>query len=240
MCPVLGYSARPRPAARGFRGRRLGHDDAQRIPRWRPKNNNKHSFPYEPLVVLAHERDDGLGILLLDSNADTHFSFTNALGLITTDQVRALESACAQSRGRAGSSRCVWRCPSRYKVPNVIHEKGVRNKKQLQIETLVESGRPIPRVNTTQRSIRPACIGVSTRVETNILPPYRITHLELFALCERITSLKGRNPIGPAGHCSPMQKARSSRRSSRTLLYVEKSHSLKSKCCSGWGLSVRP
>jgi hypothetical protein len=47
-------------------------------------------------MVLAPERDDGLGILLLDSNADTHFSFTNALGLITTDQVRALESACAQ------------------------------------------------------------------------------------------------------------------------------------------------
>lgn len=47
-------------------------------------------------MVLAPERDDGLGIILLDSNADTHFSFTNALGLITTDQVRALESACAQ------------------------------------------------------------------------------------------------------------------------------------------------
>ena len=47
-------------------------------------------------MVLAPERDDGLGIILLNSNADTHFSFTNALGLITTDQVRALESACAQ------------------------------------------------------------------------------------------------------------------------------------------------
>ena len=47
-------------------------------------------------MVLAPERDDGLGIILLDSNADTHFSFTNALGLIITDQVRALESACAQ------------------------------------------------------------------------------------------------------------------------------------------------
>ena len=44
----------------------------------------------------APERDDGLGIMLLDSNADTHFSFTNALGLISTDQARALESACAQ------------------------------------------------------------------------------------------------------------------------------------------------
>ncbi len=47
-------------------------------------------------MVLAPDSDDGLGIILLDSNADTHFSFTNALGMIPTDQVRALESACAQ------------------------------------------------------------------------------------------------------------------------------------------------
>ena len=43
-------------------------------------------------MVVAPERDDGLGIVLLDSNADTHFSFTNALGMISTDQTRALES----------------------------------------------------------------------------------------------------------------------------------------------------
>ena len=47
-------------------------------------------------MVLAPDSDDGLGIILLDSNADTHFSFTNALGMIPTDQARALESACAQ------------------------------------------------------------------------------------------------------------------------------------------------
>ena len=47
-------------------------------------------------MVLAPDRDDGLGIVLLDSNADTHFSFTNALGLISTDQARSLEIACAQ------------------------------------------------------------------------------------------------------------------------------------------------
>jgi predicted MPP superfamily phosphohydrolase len=47
-------------------------------------------------MVLAPDRDDGLGIVLLDSNADTHFSFTNALGMISTDQVRGLEIACAQ------------------------------------------------------------------------------------------------------------------------------------------------
>ena len=53
-------------------------------------------------MVLAPDQDDGLGIVLLDSNADTHFSFTNALGLISTDQARSLEIACAQY------SRACW------------------------------------------------------------------------------------------------------------------------------------
>jgi hypothetical protein len=47
-------------------------------------------------MVLPPDSDDGLGIILLDSNADTHFSFTNALGMISADQVRALDIACAQ------------------------------------------------------------------------------------------------------------------------------------------------
>jgi hypothetical protein len=47
-------------------------------------------------MVLPPDADDGLGIILLDSNADTHFSFTNALGMITADQARALDIACAQ------------------------------------------------------------------------------------------------------------------------------------------------
>jgi hypothetical protein len=47
-------------------------------------------------LVLPPPRDDGLGIILLDSNADTHFSFTNALGMIPVDQARGLEIACAQ------------------------------------------------------------------------------------------------------------------------------------------------
>jgi hypothetical protein len=48
-----------------------------------------------PLVVPPHQ-DDGLGLILLDSNADTHFSFTNALGLISSEQVRGLDVAVAQ------------------------------------------------------------------------------------------------------------------------------------------------
>ena len=48
-----------------------------------------------PLLVPP-EKDDGLGIILLNSNAETHFSFTNALGLISTEQVRGIEIVMAQ------------------------------------------------------------------------------------------------------------------------------------------------
>ena len=41
-------------------------------------------------MVLPPAEPDGLGIMLLDSNADTHFSFTNALGLMSAGQVRAI------------------------------------------------------------------------------------------------------------------------------------------------------
>jgi Calcineurin-like phosphoesterase len=47
-------------------------------------------------MVLPPDPDDGLGIILLDSNADTHFSFTNALGMISADQARGLDIARAQ------------------------------------------------------------------------------------------------------------------------------------------------
>jgi Calcineurin-like phosphoesterase len=46
-------------------------------------------------MVLPPDSEDGLGIVLLDSNADTHFSFTNALGMVSADQVRGLEIARA-------------------------------------------------------------------------------------------------------------------------------------------------
>jgi 3',5'-cyclic AMP phosphodiesterase CpdA len=47
-------------------------------------------------MVLPPDRDDGLGFMLLNSNADTHFSFTNALGIITVEQARGIETAAAQ------------------------------------------------------------------------------------------------------------------------------------------------
>jgi hypothetical protein len=42
-------------------------------------------------MVLAPDTDDGLGVIVLNSCADTHFSFTNALGLMTAEQARALD-----------------------------------------------------------------------------------------------------------------------------------------------------
>jgi hypothetical protein len=47
-------------------------------------------------MVLPPNRDEGLGIILLNSNADMHFSFTNALGMISVEQVRGIEIAAAQ------------------------------------------------------------------------------------------------------------------------------------------------
>ena len=47
-------------------------------------------------MVVPPPTPDGLGVLLLDSNAETHFSFTNALGLVGMDQMRAAEAAMAQ------------------------------------------------------------------------------------------------------------------------------------------------
>ena len=48
-----------------------------------------------PLVVPP-EKDDGLGIILLNSNAETHFSFTNALGLISSEQIKGIEIIMAE------------------------------------------------------------------------------------------------------------------------------------------------
>lgn len=47
-----------------------------------------------PLLVPP-PAPDGLGVVLLDSNAETHFSFTNALGIVGMAQLRAAERAMA-------------------------------------------------------------------------------------------------------------------------------------------------
>jgi hypothetical protein len=49
---------------------------------------------------VRDDNENGLGVALLNSNAETHFSFTNALGLIAAEQPRAL-AAIARSFPRA-------------------------------------------------------------------------------------------------------------------------------------------
>ena len=44
-------------------------------------------------MILPPETPEGLGIAILNSNAETHFSFTNALGMIGLEQARRLAAA---------------------------------------------------------------------------------------------------------------------------------------------------
>ena len=44
-------------------------------------------------LILPPGEDNGLGVVLLNSNADTNFSFTNALGMIPAGQARRLTAA---------------------------------------------------------------------------------------------------------------------------------------------------
>ncbi|TCR66318.1 metallophosphoesterase [Bosea sp. BK604] len=41
-------------------------------------------------MVLPPKQEDGLGVVLLNSNAETHFSFTNALGLVAEEDMQAM------------------------------------------------------------------------------------------------------------------------------------------------------
>jgi 3',5'-cyclic AMP phosphodiesterase CpdA len=47
-------------------------------------------------VVLPPDTEDGLGVILLNSTALTHFSFTNALGLMSAEQSRAMHAVARQ------------------------------------------------------------------------------------------------------------------------------------------------
>jgi hypothetical protein len=44
-------------------------------------------------MVLPPGQEDGLGVAILNSNAETHFSFTNALGLVPVEQAHRLAAA---------------------------------------------------------------------------------------------------------------------------------------------------
>jgi Calcineurin-like phosphoesterase len=47
-------------------------------------------------MVVPPDADDGLGFILINSNADTHFSFTNALGIVSTEQLDGIAIATRQ------------------------------------------------------------------------------------------------------------------------------------------------
>ena len=53
-----------------------------------------------PLVELA-PADDGYGLILLNSNAPSHFLLTNAIGIVNRSQLSALKSILRNSPGRA-------------------------------------------------------------------------------------------------------------------------------------------
>jgi hypothetical protein len=46
-------------------------------------------------MVLPPPTPDGLGVILLNSNAETHFSFTNALGMVSLEQANGLTAVAA-------------------------------------------------------------------------------------------------------------------------------------------------
>jgi hypothetical protein len=47
-------------------------------------------------MILPPAEEDGLGVILLNSNAETHFSFTNALGLVSAEQALSLSAVTKQ------------------------------------------------------------------------------------------------------------------------------------------------
>jgi hypothetical protein len=59
---------------------------------WKLAELWKSVFP----LIVPPSTDGGLGIILLNSNADSQFSFTSALGMISVEQIRGIEIAKAQ------------------------------------------------------------------------------------------------------------------------------------------------
>ncbi len=52
----------------------------------------RDAFP----MIVPPDSDAGLGLILLNSNVDTQFSFTSALGMMSADQVRGIKIATAE------------------------------------------------------------------------------------------------------------------------------------------------
>ena len=56
-------------------------------------------------MVCAPDTEDGLGVIVLNSNAETHFSFTNALGMVSYAQAKAMTLLPNNTLALAGSLR---------------------------------------------------------------------------------------------------------------------------------------
>ncbi len=89
-------------------GRRLGsslseHLQARRsdIEVFADRGSFRLSWPLAALwadcfpMIVPPTENGGLGIILLNSNVEAHFSFTNALGLVNADQAKAIDIANA-------------------------------------------------------------------------------------------------------------------------------------------------
>ncbi len=82
--PALADALQPRrQAIEDFADAGGMRRSAQLARRW------EECFP----LILPPAEEDGLGVALLDSNADANFSFTNALGMITAGQARRLTAS---------------------------------------------------------------------------------------------------------------------------------------------------
>jgi hypothetical protein len=55
-----------------------------------------HLFDDQFPMILPPDAEDGLGVAILNSNAETHFSFTNALGLVSFEQAHRLAAAVGE------------------------------------------------------------------------------------------------------------------------------------------------
>jgi 3',5'-cyclic AMP phosphodiesterase CpdA len=70
---------------------------ARYADRGRPRFDARHkelwarAFP----MILPPAFDTGLGVMLINSNADTHFSLTNALGMISAEQMKSIRSVAS-------------------------------------------------------------------------------------------------------------------------------------------------
>lgn len=73
-----------------------------RMAQFADSGSLRHSFALRDLwagcfpMIVPPEEEDGLGVILLNSNIEAHFSFTNALGMVGAEQARAIVAVTRQ------------------------------------------------------------------------------------------------------------------------------------------------